>query len=208
MIKAKVWARLTPIWALVPLSHYIAWIVPLRVNIFLPSNTLARPSLIVQNGRQNGTERKSSNFGFTRYWFPVWKRRIFNVPRQHQWIQGPRKHRKTYYTAKSAFSFVQLLAPNKQRNVIKANVWARLTPIWAIVPLSHYIAWIVPLWVNILLLSNTLARPSLIVQIGRQNGTVPKSSNFSFYELLIFHLKTNYFLRSKTAPMNSGAPKT
>ena len=71
--------------------------------------------------------------------------------------------------AKSVFSFVQLLAPNKQWNVIKAKVWARLTPIWTLVPLSHYIAWIVPLWVNIYLLSNTLARLSLIFQNGRQN---------------------------------------
>ena len=140
---------------------------------------------------QNGNPQISV---FTSYWFPVWKRRIFNVVRQHQWIQGPRKHRKkTYYTAKSAFSFVQLLAPDKQRNVIKAKVWARLTPIWALVPLSHCIAWIVPLWVNIFLPSKTLARPSLIVQNGRQNVTERKYSNFSFYQLLISRLKTTNF---------------
>ena len=126
---------------------------------------------------------------FSNYWFPVWKRWIFNVARQHQWIQGPRKHRKNaYYMAKSANSSVQLLAPNKRRNVIKAKVWARLTPIWALVPLSHYIAWIVPLWVNIFLPSNTLARPSLIVQMGPkkvQNGN-PQISVFSSYWFLVW----------------------
>ena len=98
VIKAKVWARLTPIWALVPLSHYIAWIVPLWVNRIMPSNSPARPSLIVQNGRQNGTERKSSKYSFRSLWIPIWKKRIFNVPRENQWIQGPRKHRKRHIT--------------------------------------------------------------------------------------------------------------
>ena len=140
---------------------------------------------------QNGNPKKTV---FRSYWFPIWKQRIFSIRRQHQWIQGPRKHRKkTYYTAKSAFSFVQLLAPNKQWNVIRAKVWARLTPIWALVPHSHYIAWIVPLWVNTFLPSNSLARPSLIVQNGRQNGTERKSPKYSFKEIMILHLKTKIF---------------
>ena len=49
----------------------------------------------------------------------------------------PETYERSYYTANSAFSCVQLLIPNKQWNVIKAKVWARLTPIWAFVPLSH-----------------------------------------------------------------------
>ena len=36
------------------------WIVPLWINTFLPSNTLARLSLIVDKDHQNGRERKSS----------------------------------------------------------------------------------------------------------------------------------------------------
>ena len=189
MIIVKVWARLTPIWALVPLSHYIAWLVPLWVNTFLPSNTLARPSLIVQNGRQNRTGRKSSKDSFYKILISHLKRRILNVQKRHQWYQRPRKYRsKTHNTAKSAFSSVHLLAPNRQWNVIKVKVWARLTPIWALVPLSHYIAWLVPLWVNTFLPSNTLARPSPIVQNGRQKGTARKSTKDSFYKILICHL--------------------
>ena len=37
-------------------------------------------------------------------------------------FRDPENIENTYYTVKSAFSFVQLLAPNKQRNVIKAKV--------------------------------------------------------------------------------------
>ena len=146
---------------------------------------------------------------FIRYWFPILKRRILNVQRRHQRYQRPQKHRnKTHNTAKSGFSFVHLLAPNRQWNVIKVKVWARLTPIWALVPLSHYIAWLVPLWVNTFLPSNTLARPSLIVQNGRQNRTEGKSSKHSFYKILISHLKTKNFKRSQMSPMNSETPKT
>ena len=192
--KGKVWARLTPIWALVPLSHYIAWLVSLWVNTFLPSNTLARPSLIVQNGRQNATERKSPKDGFYKILISHLKTTIFNLQRRHQWIQRPRKHRKkTYYTAKSAFPFVHLLAPNRQWNVIKRKVWARLAPIWALVPLSHYIAWLVLLGVNTFLPSNTLDRPSPIVQNGRQNATERKSPKDSFHEISISHLKMTTF---------------
>ena len=96
VIKGKVWARLSPIWTLVPLSHYIARLVPLWVNIFLPSNTLGRPSLIVLNGRQTVQNGNPQISVFSSYRFPVWNQRIFNVPRQHQWIQGPRKHRKRH----------------------------------------------------------------------------------------------------------------
>ena len=180
MIKAKVWARLTPIWALVPLSHYIAWIVPLWFNTIMPSNSLARPSLIVQNGRQNGTERNSSKYSLRILWIPIWKKKLLTFQERTNEFRDPENIEKEYNMAKSAFSFVQLLAPNKQWNVIKAKVWARLTPIWALVPLSHYIAWIVPLWVNRIMPSNSLARPSLIVQNGRQNGTERKSSKSSF----------------------------
>ena len=133
------------------------------------------------------------NTVFIRYQFPIWKRRIFNVQRRHQWYQRPRKHGKIHITVISAFYFVQLLTPNRQWNVIKVKVWARLTPIWALVPLSHYIAWLVPLWVKIFLPSNTLARPSLIVQNGRQNRTERKSSKDSSYNILISHLKTTKF---------------
>ena len=55
-----------PLLALVPISHYEAWVVTFLVSTFLPSNTLARPSHMVQNGRQNGTERKSSETQFPR----------------------------------------------------------------------------------------------------------------------------------------------
>ena len=131
---------------------------------------------------------------FNRYLFSHFKLRISNVQKWHQWYQRPRKYRnKTHNTAKSAFSSVHLLAPNRQWNVIKVKVWARLTPIWALVPLSHYIAWLVPLWVNTFLPSNTLARPSLIVQYGRQKETARKSSKDSFYKILIYHLKTTKF---------------
>ena len=135
MIKAKVWARLTLIWALVPLNHYIALIVPLRVNTFLPSKTLARPSLIVQNGRQNGTEQKFSKYSFYELLIYHLKTNNFLRPKTVQMNSGtPKTYKKTYYTAKSAFTFVRLLTPKKQWNVIKAKVWARLTPIWALVP--------------------------------------------------------------------------
>ena len=106
----------------------------------------------------------------------------------------PKTYKKTHYTAKSAFSFVQLLAPNKQTNVIKAKVWARLTPIWAVVPLSHYIAWMVPLWVNIFLPSNTLARPSLIVQYCRQNVTETAILKFQFLAIIDFPFENDEFL--------------
>ena len=52
VIKAEVWARLTAIWALPPLSHNIVWIFPLKISTYLPSKNLARPSLIVPNGLQ------------------------------------------------------------------------------------------------------------------------------------------------------------
>ena len=142
------------------------------------------------------------------YWFTIWKRIILTCQDSTNEFRDSENIKNTYYTAKSAFSFVQLLTPNKQWNMIKAKVWARLTLIWALVPLNHYIAWIVPLRVNTFLPSNTLAKPSLIVQNGRQNGTERKSSKYSLYKLLISHLKTNNFERSKTAPMNSGTPKT
>ena len=102
--------------------------------------------------------------------------------------------KKAYYTAKSALSFVQLLAPNIQRNVIKAKVWARLTPIWALVPLSHYIAWIVPLWVNIFLPSNTLARPSLIVQKGPSKRYRTEILKFQFLAAIDFPFENDEFL--------------
>ena len=194
MIKGKVWARLAPIWALVPLSHYIAWLVPLWVKTFLPSNTLAWPSLIVQNGRQNATERKSSKNSFYKILISHLKTTTFNVQRLHQWIQRPRKHRKRRITRQNLrFPLFIYQPPNRQWNVIKGEVWARLTPIWALVPLSHYIAWLVPLWVNTFLPSNTLARPSLIVQNGRQNATERKSSKDGFYKISISHLKTTTF---------------
>ena len=105
----------------------------------------------------------------------------------------PEHIEKKYYRGKSALSFVQLLATHRQWNVIKVKVWAHLMPIWALVPLRHYIAWLVPLWVNTFLPSNTLARPSLIVQNGRKNGTEWKSSKDSFEKLLIPHLKMTNF---------------
>ena len=49
------------------LINLFHWIVPLWVNTWIPSHTLARPSLILQKNRQNNTERKSSkaiNFPF------------------------------------------------------------------------------------------------------------------------------------------------
>ena len=137
---------------------------------------------------QNGNPKKTV---FRSYWFPIWKQIIFNIPRQLQWIQGPREHRKRHIIRQNPrFLLFSCYPPNKQWNVIKAKVWARLTPIWALVPLSHYIAWIVPFWVNTFLPSNSLARPSLIVQNGRQNGTERKSAKYSLKELLNSHLKT------------------
>ena len=194
MIKGKVWARLKPIWALVPRSHYIAWLVPLWFNTFLPSNTLARPSLIVQNGRQNATELKSPKDGFYKIFISHLKMTTFKRSKMAPMnSETPKTWKKTYYTAKSAFPFVHLLAPNRQWNVIKGKVWARLTPIWALVPLSDYIAWLVPLWFNTFLPSNTLARPSLIVQNGRQNATEWKSPKDGFYKIFISHLKMTTF---------------
>ena len=49
------------------LINQFHWIVPLWVNTWTPSHTLARPSHILQKNRQNDTERKSSkaiNFPF------------------------------------------------------------------------------------------------------------------------------------------------
>ena len=140
---------------------------------------------------QNENRQKTVFIG---YKFPIWKRILFNVQRLHKWIQKPQKHRKRRITRQNLrFPSFIYQPPTDSEIVIKGKVWARLTPIWALVPHSHYIAWLVPLWVNTFLPSNTLARPSLIVQNGRQNATERKSPKDSFYKILVSHLKTTTF---------------
>ena len=171
------------------LINLFHWIVPLLVNTWIPSHTLARPSHILQKNRQNDTERKSSKA----INFPFENDDFFTFKDDTNEFRDPENIVKHKLHGKSAFSFVYLLAPNRQWNVIKVKVWARLTPIWDLVPLSPYIAWLVPLWVNTFLPSNTLARPSVIVQNGRQNATEWKSPKDGFYKILISHLKTTTF---------------
>ena len=171
------------------LINLFHWIVPLWVNTWIPSHTLARPSHILQKNRQNGTERTSSkaiNFRFENDDFFTFKDDT-NEFRDPENIVKHKLHGKIRVFLRS------FTRPNRQWNVIEVKVWARLTPIWALVPLSHYKAWLVPLCVNTFLPSNTLARPSLIVQNGRQNATERKSSKDGFYRILISHLKTNTF---------------
>ena len=177
VIKAKIWRAWRLYGLLGRLRHYIAWIVPLWVNTFLPSNNVARPSLMVQNGHQNGTERKSSD--------AMWAL----VPLSHYiawivplWVNTS--------LPSNTLARPSLMVQNGHQNGTERK---SSDAMWALVPLSHYIAWIIPLWVNTSLPSNTLARPSLMVQNGHQNGTERKSSKDSFHELLISHLKTKSF---------------